>query len=100
MLGRVGRDRAVEGLAAQIAPRADGVRVDVDFEGELGHLGFFESFLFLFFLSCSATSERLLSAVLADLSPSGNGRGLDDLFDSGTKVNGSTGKRGTKDTAR
>lgn len=39
MLRRVGRDGAVEGLVAEIAPRADGVGVDVDLEGELGHDG-------------------------------------------------------------
>ena len=94
MLRRVRRYRSVEGLVAQIAPRADGVRVDVDFEGELGHLG--SVLLVVARLQASA----LLSAVLgrADLSPSGDSQGLDDLSGSGTTLNGLDSKGGPKET--
>ena len=65
VLGRVSRYRAVEGLVAQIAPRADGVRVDVDFEGEPSHLSLFGSGGSYFSSCCRARllASALLSAV-------------------------------------
>ncbi len=69
VLGRVSRYRAVEGLVAQIAPRADGIRVDVNFEGEPGHLGFFGS---RGSCSCSCCrARRLASALLSVVLESG-----------------------------
>ena len=95
VLRRVRRYRSVEGLVAQIAPRADGVRVDVDFEGELGHLG---SVVLL--VVARRQASALLSAVLgrAGLSPFGDSQGLDDLSGSGTTVNGLDSKGGPKET--